>query len=200
MPRGSGAPDGELLSLRDRLVRSTRARVAPACRRLGRRRPVHRHLGRGQRISRDRLIVECATVDQLVHRADGRVERIAPALSDDDIARKELEKERAELERQKRIKEDRADRLPVSRFPNKDALTGARTAIRIAQERIAALESEQRRLADEAEFYPAGRPLPPKLKSDVDRNDAALKAQRALLQNQQGEQARTSCTTNSSAS
>jgi hypothetical protein len=112
-----------------------------------------------------------------VHRADGWVERIPPALSDDDIARRELEKERAELERQKRIKEDRADRLLVSRFPNKeahdasrkDALAGARTAIRIAQERIAALESEQRRLADEAELYPGGRPLPPKLKSDVDR-------------------------------
>jgi hypothetical protein len=47
-----------------------------------------------------------------------------------------------------------------------------------AQERIAALESERRRLADEAEFCPGGRALPPKPKSDFDRNDAALKTQR----------------------
>jgi hypothetical protein len=148
----------------------------------------------GLRISRDRLIVECATVEQLVHRADGRVDRIAPALTDDELARREAEKERAEAERQRKIKEDRAARLLVSRFPNEaahavareEALEGARTAIRVAEQRIVLLEAERRRLADEVEFYPDGR-LPPKLKSDIDRNDAALKAQRAFLQNQQGE-------------
>jgi hypothetical protein len=149
----------------------------------------------GQRISRDRLIVECATVDQLVHRGDGRVERIAPALSDDELARLQAEKVRIEAERQRKIKEDRADRLLVSRFPNQaahdkarqEALDGASTAIRIAEQRILLLEAERKKLADEAEFYPGGRPMPPKLKSDIDRNDAALKAQRALLLNQQGE-------------
>jgi len=103
-----------------------------------------------------------------------------------------------QLERQRKIKEDRADRLLVARFPSeaahaasrKEALTGADTAIRIAKERIVKLEGERKKLDDEAEFYPGGRPLPTKLKSDMDRNDAALKAQRAFLQNQQGEEAR----------
>ncbi len=72
----------------------------------------------------------------------------------------------------------------------KDALAGADSAIRVAKARIVALEGERKKLGDEAEFYPGGRPLPTKLKSDIDRNDAALKAQRAFLQNQQGEQAR----------
>jgi hypothetical protein len=152
----------------------------------------------GQRISRDRPIAECANVEQQVHRADGRVERIAPALTEDERVRLEAEKVRLELERQKKIKEDRADRLLISRFPNravhdasrKEALAAAGSAIRSAQDRIVALEAERKKLADEVEFYPGGRPLPPKLKSDIDRNDAALKAQRAFLQNQQGEAAR----------
>jgi hypothetical protein len=152
----------------------------------------------GERLSRDRLIEECSGVEQTVRRSDGRIERIPPAPSADEIARREAEKERVELERQKKIKEDRADRLLVSRFPNeaahaasrKDALAGADSAIRVAKARIVALEGERKKLGDEAEFYPGGRPLPTKLKSDIDRNDAALKAQRAFLQNQQGEQAR----------
>jgi hypothetical protein len=152
----------------------------------------------GQRISRDRLIDECISVEQTVRRGDGRVDRIPPALSPDEVARREADKVHAEAERQRKIKEDRADRSLVSRFPNeaahatarKEALVGADTAIRIAKERIVALEAERKTLADEAEFYPGGRPLPPKLKSDIDRNDAALKAQRAFLQNQQGEEAR----------
>ena len=152
----------------------------------------------GERLSRDRLIEECSGVEQTVRRSDGRIERIPPAPSADEIARREAEKERVELERQKKIKEDRADRLLVSRFPNeaahaasrKDALAGADSAIRVAKARIVALEGERKKLGDEAEFYPDGRPLPTKLKSDIDRNDAALKAQRAFLQNQQGEQAR----------
>ena len=152
----------------------------------------------GQRISRDRLIDECATVEQTVRRGDGRIERIPPVLSPDEVARKEVDRERAETDRQRRIKEDRADRLLVSRFPNEaahkasreEALAGSDTAIRIAKERIIALEKDRKKLGDETEFYPGGRPLPPKLKSDIDRNDAALKAQRAFLQNQQGEEAR----------
>jgi hypothetical protein len=152
----------------------------------------------GERLSRDRLIEECSGVEQTVRRSDGRIERIPPAPSADEIARREAEKERVELERQKKIKEDRADRLLVSRFPNeaahaasrKDALAGADSAIRVAKARIVALAGERKKLGDEAEFYPDGRPLPTKLKSDIDRNDAALKAQRAFLQNQQGEEAR----------
>ena len=152
----------------------------------------------GERLSRDRLIEECSGVEQTVRRSDGKIERIPPAPSLDEIARREAEKERAELERQRKIKEDRADRLLVARFPSeaahaasrKEALTGADTAIRIAKERIVKLEGERKKLDDEAEFYPGGRPLPTKLKSDMDRNDAALKAQRAFLQNQQGEEAR----------
>jgi hypothetical protein len=153
----------------------------------------------GERLSRDRLIEECSGVEQTVRRSDGRIERIPPAPSADEIARREAEKERVELERQKKIKEDRADRLLVSRSPPRGPLTRRRartrspapTARSVSRRRGSfALEGERKKLGDEAEFYPGGRPLPTKLKSDIDRNDAALKAQRAFLQNQQGEQAR----------
>jgi hypothetical protein len=39
---------------------------------------------------------------------------------------------------------------------------------------------------DETEFYP-GKPLPAKLRSAIDANDASLAAQQSALQNQQAE-------------
>ena len=131
-------------------------------------------MSRGERLSRDRLIEKCAGVEQTVRRRDGRIEKIPPAPSPDEIAHREAEKEAGRGDRARRA-------LPTTR----DRVVRERSVARIV-----ALEGERKKLADEAEFYPGGRPLPPKLKSDIDRNDAALKAQRAFLQNQQGEEAR----------
>ena len=41
-------------------------------------------------------------------------------------------------------------------------------------------------LLDEAEFY-KGKPLPPKLKQQLDANEAAAEAQRVLIENQKAE-------------
>src|SRR6478609_5269556 len=54
-------------------------------------------LSRGERLSRDRLIEKCAGVEQTVRRRDGRIEKIPPAPSPDEIAHREAEKERAEV-------------------------------------------------------------------------------------------------------
>src|SRR4029453_9211508 len=55
-----------------------------------------------------------------------------------------------------------------------------------SEARIKALLQERKPLEEEKEFY-VGKALPHKLKLALDANDAALEAQRALVQNQQTE-------------
>jgi hypothetical protein len=49
-----------------------------------------------------------------------------------------------------------------------------------SQARLAALKLERKPLVDQSEFY-AGKPLPRKLKSALDANDASVGAQNDLL-------------------
>ena len=58
--------------------------------------------------------------------------------------------------------------------------------MRVSESRVKLLMAERKPLLDEAEFY-VGKPLPTKLKSQIDANDAALDAQRTLIANQEVE-------------
>jgi hypothetical protein len=88
----------------------------------------------------------------------------------------------------------RRDRNLVARFPNEpahnkareNALDDVRNSVRVSQERIALLNAERKPLLNESEFY-VNKPLPSKLKSALDANDASLDAQKSLIQNQQAE-------------
>jgi hypothetical protein len=88
----------------------------------------------------------------------------------------------------------RRDRNLLVRFPNEAAHNKAREAalddirksIRITQERLALLANERKPLMDETEFY-VGKPLPTKLRTALDANDASTDAQRSLVQTQQAE-------------
>ena len=80
---------------------------------------------------------------------------------------------------QKLLNSDGSVRKVVPPTPTADERAEAEAA-----ERRAA--AERKPLLDEAEFY-AGRTLPPKLRQALDANDAALEAQRTLVQNQQSE-------------
>ena len=81
---------------------------------------------------------------------------------------------------------------PFEIFPDEAAHAKARAkalddignSVRISEARINLLKAERKPLLDDAEFY-VGKPLPSKLKSALDANDAALEAQKALAQNQQ---------------
>ena len=53
----------------------------------------------------------------------------------------------------------------------------------MSEARLALLAKERKPLTDEAEFY-VGKPLPGKLKTQLDANDASVDAQRVLVQNQ----------------
>jgi len=149
----------------------------------------------GKRITSDRPIASCNDREQRELNADGSVKRIVPPTMTAD--------ERSEAESRERIaaaeaasKRDalKRDRNLLNRFPNEAAHNKAREAalddtrksVKISEARLTLLASERKPLTDEAEFY-IGKPLPTKLRTQLDANDAATDAQRSLIQNQQAE-------------
>jgi hypothetical protein len=152
----------------------------------------------GKRITADHPIQECADKDQKKLRPDGSVERLVPPIpTADERAEQETRERAVQAERVAHQDAVRRDRNLMARFPNKAAHEKARKAalddvdngVKISEARIKLLQDERKKLDDETEFYP-NKPLPAKLKSAIDANDAALDAQRTLVQNQQAEMVR----------
>jgi hypothetical protein len=131
----------------------------------------------GKKITSDRPIAECISRDQRVLNADGSTRRVVPPTPTAD-ERSAIEAREREAVAERAVHQDaiRRDRNLLARFPNEAAHRKARAA---------ALEDVRKAvLLDDAEFY-VGKPLPGKLKMQLDANDASTEAQRALLQNQQ---------------
>lgn len=148
----------------------------------------------GRTIRSDRAITGCVD-DQRVMNGDGSIKRIVPRpLTDDERARAEAKARDDDETRRARQVEERADRALLHRYPDKakhdlarkEALDSVQVAMHTCETRIADLMRERKPLLDDAEFY-KGKALPNKLKAALDANDAALSAQKALAQNQQGE-------------
>jgi hypothetical protein len=147
----------------------------------------------GKKLTSDRPIVECNAREQRVLNADGSVKRVqAPPMTADERTEAEARERDAAVELAQRQEAIRRDRNLLARFPNEaahkkareSALELARSSVRLSQQRLAGLAAERKPLTDETEFY-VGRPMPAKLKAQLDANDATTEAQRALLQNQQ---------------
>ena len=147
----------------------------------------------GKKLTSDRPIPECNSRDQRVLNADGSVKRVMPPTpTADERAAIEAREHEAAKERAAKQEAIRRDRNLLVRFPDEaahrkareSALDDVRKALQQSEQRIAALTTEHKPLMGEAEFY-VGRQKPPKLRSQIDAVDAALDAQRALLQNQQ---------------
>jgi len=107
-----------------------------------------------------------------------------PPPTPDEMARHE-EEHRLAMERYRECMAlQRSDQSLVSRYPNRakhdaarqTALAEIEATLRISQTRLDQLLVEQKRLRDEAEFYPSGN-LPAKLKRDIDANSALIAAQ-----------------------
>ena len=152
----------------------------------------------GRRLTADRPIAECSAKEQQVLNRDGSLRRvIPPTLTAEERAEKEA-RERIEREAKAAAADAaRRDRNLVARFPNEAAHGRAREAaqdtVRLAMKateiRLRDLAAERKPLRDEAEFY-LGRPLPPKLRAQMDANDAAVEAQRGAAATQEAELAR----------
>jgi hypothetical protein len=149
----------------------------------------------GKKLTSDRPIAECNNREQRVLNSDGSVKRVlGPTLTADERSEAEARDREAVAEQARRLEAIRRDRNLLARFPNEAAHRKARVAalddmnkaVRTSEARLAALAAERKPLTDEAEFY-VGKPLPAKLKTALDANDATVDAQRSLVQNQRQE-------------
>lgn len=140
----------------------------------------------GRRLTSDRPIAECTSREQRVLNRDGSVRLVVPpVLTAEERAEREAADRRAELARAAQADAVRRDRNLVARYPNEAphnkareaALDTVRLAMKATELRVKELAAERKPLLDESEFY-KGKPLPARLKQQLDANDAAVAAQR----------------------
>jgi chromosome segregation ATPase len=150
---------------------------------------------RGRRITSDRPIPECVSREQRVLNRDGSVKATRPPTPTAEERAEQEARERAAAQlRQEQAELVRRDRNLMQRYRNEeahrkareDSLESVRMAIKASEVRLHALAAERKPLLDEAEFY-VGKALPPKLKAQIDANDASLDAQKSSMANQQAE-------------
>lgn len=149
----------------------------------------------GRRLTSDRLIPECNSREQRILNSDGSLRAIVPpAMSPEERAAYEARERKAALERASLQDAVRRDRNLMQRYRNEAAHRAAREAalddvnkaMGLSERRIQELAAERKPLQDEAEFY-KGKPLPSKLKQQLDANEASAEAQRVLIENQKAE-------------
>jgi len=152
----------------------------------------------GKKLTSDRPIPECNDREQRVLNGDGSVKRVeGPTLTADERTEADERAKKAALLQTQKLEAVRRDRNLLARFPNEAAHRKARmaslddvnNALRVSEARLAALAKDRKPLMDETEFY-VGKPLPIKLKAQLDANDASVDAQRVLVQNQKLEAVR----------
>ena len=149
----------------------------------------------GRKLTADRPITECTSREQRVLNSDGSLRMILPAyLSPEERASKDAQDRKDAMARSVQQDAIRRDRNLVLRFGNEkihrrareEALDVAISAMRISELRIADLAKERKPLEEEAQFY-VGKPMPGKLKQQLDANDAGVEAQKQLIENQKAE-------------
>jgi hypothetical protein len=152
----------------------------------------------GKKVTSDRPIPECNNQDQRLLNPDGSVRSVvAPTPTADEREKLEQKERDDNIKRMEKMDAVRRDRNLMARFPDEaahqkareKALDDVRKSVAVSKERLRLLTADRKPLLDESEFY-VGKPLPTKLKSALDANDASLAAQNALVQNQQDEEIR----------
>jgi hypothetical protein len=149
----------------------------------------------GRRLTADRPIPSCTAKEQRVLNKDGSLRAIyPPILTADERAAKEAQERKLAEARAAQADAVRRDRNLLARYPNEGphrkareaALDTVRAAMKATEVRLGELATERKPLMAEAEFY-VGKPLPAKLRTQIDANDAATQAQRNAAINQQAE-------------
>ena len=149
----------------------------------------------GRRITADRPIAGCTAKEQRVLNRDGSLKMVyPPTLTAEERAEKEAAERKAAEVRAAHADAVRRDRNLLARYPNEaphrkareTALDTVRVAIKASERRLQDLAAERKPLLNEAEFY-IGKPLPPKLRNQLDANDAAVSAQHEAAVSQEAE-------------
>jgi hypothetical protein len=145
-----------------------------------------------QTSSRSARVLSCKDKNGQVIYADPADPRCyqPPKTPDEQAADEARRQKLMEAYRECKARE-RSDSSLLSRYPNQDKHDAARrqalaevdAALKISQARLEQLRKEEKRLHQEAEFYPSGN-LPPKLKRDIDTNTALIDAQIATITTQ----------------
>ena len=147
---------------------------------------------KGRKLTSDRPIPDCMHKEQLLLNRDGSLRAvIPPTYTAEERAEREARERRAAEARAAQADAVRRDRNLVARFPNEEAhgkareaaLDSLRLAIADTERRLKELAAERVPLVNEAEFY-QGKALPPKIKQQLDANDAAMEAQKSAAANQ----------------
>lgn len=153
---------------------------------------------KGRQIRRDRYIAECSDREQRILNKDGSLRQvIPPTFTAEERAEQEARQKRHDEERAAMADAIRRDRNLKVRYPNEAAhqrareaaLDAVRKAIKNSELRLQELRQERKPLLEEAEFY-KGKALPPRLKQQLDGNEATAAAQREAMKNQDAELAR----------
>lgn len=151
--------------------------------------------GSGRRLTSDRPIAECSAREQRLLNSDGSVRRVVPPIRTvDEQTEYEARERKAAADRAAQQDAVRRDRNLLLRFPDEATHRKAREAalddvekgVRFSENRLKELERERKPLISESEFY-AGKQVPLKLRQQLDANDAAVAAQKSLVQNQEDE-------------
>ncbi len=153
---------------------------------------------RGRRLTSDRPIPECRAKEQRILNRDGSLKDILPpVLTPVERAEKDARDRREAEVRAAQADAVRRDRNLMARFPDEAthdrareaALEAVRASISDSARRMTELAAERKPLITESEFY-VGRALPATLQLRLDTNEAAMAAQRSILQTQEAELAR----------
>ena len=149
----------------------------------------------GRKITADRPIASCTAKEQRVLNKDGSLKTVfPPILTVEERAEKEAHERKLAEARAAHADAVRRDRNLLARYPNEAphrkareaALDTVRAAMKTTEQRLRELAAERKPLLAEAEFY-VGKALPPKLRGQLDANDAATSAQRESAVNQEAE-------------
>jgi hypothetical protein len=153
---------------------------------------------KGRKLTSDRPIPACSHKEQQVLNRDGSVRAvIPPTLTPEERAEREARERQLAEQRAAQADAVRRDRNLMQRFRNEDAHAKARElalepvklAIENTERRLKDLTAERVPLVNEAEFY-IGKPLPAKIKQQLDANEAAMAAQKESAATQAAELAR----------
>lgn len=152
----------------------------------------------GRKLTSDRPIADCLGREQRVLRHDGAARgTLPPSMSPEERAAAEVRQREEMVKKAALADATRYDRNLLTRYPQQARHDAARQAAlddltkasELSQKRLASLAKDRKALDVEAEFY-KGKPLPPKLKQQVDLNEASAEAQRQILEQQAVERER----------
>ena len=155
---------------------------------------------KGHRLTSDRPIPECRGKEQRLLNRDGSLRTVVPpTLTAEERAVRDTADRMAARSLAEQSDAVRRDKNLMSRFPDEathrkareEALETVRRAMRATEARLRDLAAERRPLIEEAEFF-KGKPVPLRLRQQLESNDATVEAQRSATVNQSAELVRIS--------